>query len=735
MSWRDWAARNILRVHPAHDRALTNPIYRFGQFRTGITATEQQATPAQLVTDGFAGVQATATRAIGNRVSDLEFRVQEHIRAEAGTATWEDNDTHPLLAVLQRPNMLLSRRQLMKVTSYWLTLTGEAFWLIVTNGAGATRELWPMSPRNVEKLASDALPVAGYVFHGDKGETHYSPDEVVWMFDPDPADPFKGVGVVGPQARDFDAGTFASDTVRNHFRQDATPKTVLKATDDARMPDPEQKNAFWADWGNRYNKRGGENVGLPAFLPSGFDIQELGGASNIEEAKGIMEHLRDTLLMASGVPRSILGDVVDANRAAADTNRLVFDRHTIKPQVGLICDALTHQLAVPEFGVDTRVVVEAFVSDDEDLRLREEQQDLSLKVRSINQVRQDRGLDPVEWGKDPIGSFSDQPYSGEPGANLFAPSEQESGPDDSDDSSDEPMQEADEELEAEQEEGRAFLVRREQARIAAHFAPEAAWSRVLQAEAEFIPLMLSNLRRVFAGQKALTLDFMAKNEDLLRAIQGGYSRADLVEQLFELEDMTRLFDVLVTPIREDVFKKSGEAVLQGLGKPPLLSFQEAAIKTMRAQGAELVKLANATTKAKIRRTLAKGIEEGEGFEKLSKRVREEYKTISKSRARTIARTEVGHAVTSGQLEGYDQSEIVAEKQWNSALDEKVRDTHGGPGHLMDGVRVALVDNFTLLDGEQAKAPRVAPGGGRLSAHNGINCRCFETPIVEGDQGI
>jgi hypothetical protein len=711
-------------------RALIQPQYRQGEMRKGITGTEQQPTPGQLVTDGYSGVQAIAARAIANRVSDLTFRVQERTRVEDGTTKWEDNDEHTLLEPLFSPNQLLSTRQLLKLTSYWLTQSGEAYWLTVTNGARKVVELWPMSPRNVEKIAGTDSPVAAFIFHGEAGETRYDLEEVIWISDPDPADPFQGVGVVGPQAREFDAGTFAADTVRQHFKYDAVPKTYLQAGPEAQAPDAETRKLFNADWRNRYSKRGGTDIGLPSFIPTGFTLGEITGSSNIDEIRGYQEYQRDLLLMANGVPRSILGDVVDANRAAADTNRLVFDRHTVSPQAGLICDALTHQLAMPLFGRDTRIRFEDFVSADDDLRLREEAQDLALKVRSINQVLEDRGGDPVEWGEKPVGSFADTPYDGEekdPPPNPFAGFDSGGKDDDEpDDGAEETIDDAEGESESE-DAARAFSIGRVSSRIAANFEPDRSWSRMLLADSEHIPKMVQALRRTFAGQKALTLDALAKNPEAVRAsLEGDYSRADFVDELFGGADFTRLFDVLVTPIRESVFTSSANNVLLGLEHKPVLPFDASAILTMRAEGANLVTMVNEKTKRDLRKTLAQAIAAGDSQEEQASRVRKVFNTASRSRARTIARTEVGHAISSGQLAGYaEASDVVIGLQWNTARDERVRDTH-----LMDGVQVRpLGALFTLLDGEKAEVPRVAEGGGRLSAHNGINCRCFETPIT------
>ena len=690
------------------ERALTAPVYRYATTRQGITGTSNQPNPSRLLTDGFAGVQATAARAIAGRLSDLDFEVQNRVRGDDGAFTWEADPLHPLLNILERPNQFLSRRQMLKLTSTWLTQTGEAYWLIVTNGAGATRELWPMSPQHIEKISSDALPISGYVFHGESGETRYGLDEVVHFFDPDPDDPFRGVGIVGPQAREFDAQTFASDTLRSHFQHDAIPKVVLTAKDDADVADSNQREAFWSDWQNRYNKRGGENQGVPAFLPNGYGVHELGGLSDIDSVKAYLEFGRDTLLMANGVPRSILGDVVDANRAAADTNRLVFDRHTVKPLTGIIADALTAQMAVIEFGRDTRVRFEQFIDEDADLRLREERQDLETGVRSVNQIRADRGQDAVEWGDRPRVTFGAMPY--EPDDLEF---------DDDPDPMPAPVEDEDEEPAR----GRESL----HPRIHSRFTAEAMWSRLMQAEAEYVPKMTRAVRQAFAGQKRLALEALRSVDNVAEeTARAQHSRGDWIDELFEGFEFARLFDTIVTPISLDAYTKAGQNVLADLEVTPTLSFDQAAIKAVDAQGADLVSKVNATTKKRLRRALAKGIAEGESEEQLASRVRRTFNQASKSRARTIARTEVGWATSTGQLAGYHDSNIVTLKRWNTALDGDVRDTHE-----IDGQTVRVDEAFTLGDGEQAQAPRVSADGGRLSAHNGINCRCFSTPIIEG----
>jgi len=718
MTWRarlaSWLAPDLVA------RAFSAPEYRFGTMRQGITNTENQPTPEQLLVDAFRGTQAIAARAVARRVGDLELLVARRERNARGESDFVEIPQHPLTPVLERPNPLLTRLQVLRVLSFWITQTGEAYLLKVTNGAGAVRELWPMSPRNVERVAGSASPVSSFVFHGERGETRYRTDEVVWIFDPDPAYPFQGLGIVGPQARPIDSSNFAAATLREHYQNDATPKTVLLAKEEARLPDLAQRKEFEADWKNRYGRLTGSARNTPAFLPSGFDLKELGAGMDVDQTRAYLEFERDALLMANGVPRSILGDVVDANRAAAETNQLVFDLHTIQPQANLIADALTYQLAQPDYGPELFVRFREFVSEDKEFRLREETADLLAKVRTINEVRGARGLETVDWGDQPVGSFGDVPYTGEernPPDTLGtqpgeAPGDAQDAPDD--------------EGAADAGDPGDEQPARSRAHPAAPWTPKAEWVRVMQRDREFVPVLVSRLRRLFAAQRSAVLELLATQPANARA----WSRADELDDLLDGGDLRRLFDLLVTPISIDAAQASRQNALALLKAKPSLSFTDAAVQYLERKGAELVTFTNATTKKRIRTTLAKGTAEGDSLDQLTKRVRKVFSDASEHRARTIARTEILQAVQFGQLEGYRDSGRVVGKRWNDAQiyspPHEVRDAH-----RLDGEAVELGGTFDL-DGEAADGPGIGAGGTRLSAANAINCRCFLTPVLEGD---
>mgnify|MGYP000877078475 CR=1 FL=1 len=98
--------------------------------------------------------------------------------------------------------------------------------------------------------------------------------------------------------------------------------------------------------------------------------------------------------------------------------------------------------------------------------------------------------------------------------------------------------------------------------------------------------------------------------------------------------------------------------------------------------------------------------------------------FSKGRAQTIARTEMISAGRSGQFQGDYQSGMVIGKTWHSAHDSKTRHEHA----KADGQTVRFDEPFTVW-GEQM----MFPGDSSGSAKNIINCRCFYTRILEGEE--
>lgn len=704
-----------------------------------------QPTPEALLRESI-GWADIAVRAIANRIASLHFVVK--VRGDLAP-------DHPLQAVLDRPSPLYSRSNTLRLLTNYILNVGDSYLLKIRDGIRMPVELWPMPAHRVEPIPIGGLVPLYRVTVGQGRQIEIPAEEIVRAWLPDPETLYTGEGYLGPQATTVDADKFSEETLRSHFEHDATPRTVISGDKDVQSPGGDEIERLNTSWVQRYSRRLGRNRGAPAWLPAGFTLQELSALGGITELATLRNQNRDKLLMTFGVPRSIVGDVADANRAAAETNQFVFDVHTVSPLTDLIAEALTFQLARSEFGPDVTVEFERFVAKDKEFEVLSRESRLRTKVTSINMERETDGEDPVEWGNLPVGTLADTPYTGE--SFEF---DEPIGADDDDRSM--PAAMALERFPLDFEESR-----QDQASV---LLARAEWQRVLMRERRFVPRFSRLMRSVFVAQEreiiAALRDAGLGKREIIRfpnppilegnAVQVFEDVRDLqdeqvlalIEQLLGREtSFEDLFETRVEPLRRKVFAEAaGDAVetaatLTGLTFEPFV-LSEVSAQILAGQATSLRTLVNEFTlkrlTSEITTELAEGALLGESAAKRAKRIEGvigQTMRIQRKRSLRIARTEMLKATQSAQIEGFRTTGVIQAKQWNTSQDTAVRDSHE-----IDGVRVLLDGNFALptsddgkVPAELASAPGVGVDGGRLSAANAVNCRCFLTPVVDVEE--
>jgi len=688
------------------ERALDPPRYFSGRYRGGLMTGDASGPNATQLLSANQGWPAIAERPIAQRLGSLTMELTRTKRVRKGTVEEEILDEHPLLDALQE-NPIFSLRQTLMLLGYWLSRGGDAYILKVTDGLRLTRSIWPLPPNRMEMVTDPDEIISGWIFHSDAGEYRYDPSEIVRIWSPNPANPFAGVGALQPQALSYDTDLFLKQTHRSFYENDATPKVIMTAQPNSRLPDAETMKRFNKDWKQRYHNRNGTDQGAPAMTPPGFAVEVIDAFGGIEDQAELAREVRDRLMMSYGTPRSVVGDVVDANRAAAETNQFVFDLHTIQPLAMLIEDSFTKGLAW-DYEKALKLRFCEFVAQDKEFLLKQEAQDLTAKVRSVNQVREDRGLDPVPWGEEPIGTMADYPYDPDEARDTAALAQDDPNADeDPEEEAKDTGPEKDTEDDEEKPRG-ATVIRLAPRRV------QVGWRRVVQSERRHAPPMERALREVLARQR----------DAVLATLQRG-ARAATPEVLLPDEDWRALFNRTTAPVRRKAYAESAEDALKDVGAKGF-RLTPTAVKQLEKDGARMVSRVNSTTRARLRRALAAGTADGDSIDGLVKRIRDVFRA-RRDQARTIARTEVHRAVQRGQIEGFRQSGVVEKKQWNTSQDDAVRDSH-----LIDGQIVRLDEPFELDDGELADSPGEGADGTELSAHNAINCRCFVTPAFEED---
>jgi HK97 family phage portal protein len=123
---------------------------------------------------------------------------------------------------------------------------------------------------------------------------------------------------------------------------------------------------------------------------------------------------------------------------------------------------------------------------------------------------------------------------------------------------------------------------------------------------------------------------------------------------------------------------------------------------------------NQTTYDAIKQQLAAGEQAGESLDEIVKRIKGVFEYADTTRAKTIARTEVISSSNGASYEAAKQSNVVAKKQWLTAADDRVRETHENA----EGQKRDLDDSYTV-----GSSSLQYPGDPGAAGEETINCRC------------
>lgn len=131
---------------------------------------------------------------------------------------------------------------------------------------------------------------------------------------------------------------------------------------------------------------------------------------------------------------------------------------------------------------------------------------------------------------------------------------------------------------------------------------------------------------------------------------------------------------------------------------------------------------------KLRIEIAQGIEGGESYSKMAKRLENVF-NFSRHKARTVARTEAGKAQTMGRIKSAEKASnygVKMTKTWFSERDKRVRQSH----QKVDGQKAGK-DGMFRYKGNKAIGPSlwIGPDSAKLS----INCRCDVLYLVNGEK--
>ncbi len=306
--------------------------------------------------------------------------------------------THPLLGLLKSVNPHQNQFDLMEMLTVYQELTGNAYWYIINGPLGVPMEIWTLPAHEVTIVPDTSKYVARYIYKKDQpDETSFKPEEIIHFRYPNPRDTYYGVGPLMAAASAVDLNQFMLDHETALIQNKAIPDTIISPGKGGNISEPDIKRleeSFKAKY------RGAKKAGKLAVMSSGVEVHQLSlTPKELNYLQG-RKATREEIAAIFGVPMSKL-TTEDVNRANAEAGDYSYMKDTVLPRLRRIEQKLNEQL-LPRYDDRLFVAFDNPVPEDKEFRLLELETHLSTKYSSVNEERTKDGLEPVDWGEEPI---------------------------------------------------------------------------------------------------------------------------------------------------------------------------------------------------------------------------------------------------------------------------------------------------------------------------------------------
>lgn len=667
--------------------------------------------------------------------------------------------------LMNKVNPVMTRFDLWELTSINLDLVGNSYWVVFRDADDEPAELWPVRPDRVEILSDPTFGIRGYRYRVPRGVFDFALRDVIHIRSQNPWHDFYGQGALSPAWGQVEAYETMVAWRKFFYDNNAQPAAVLQTPKSLSRPQLETLREMWQSM-----FAGPKNAGRIAILQDDLKWERAGASPRDAMVVKDLELSRQDILAAFGVPLAVVGvEQGDVGRRREQIQN--YRESTIKPRLEKIEQTINEFLA-PQFGLEYEAHFDTseFIREDELQRSQIDVAEVSAGLTKINEARKRRGQEPVPWGDTwwmngglvsaEVAMAPPEPLPAFPGLGNPPPGAAPSGEPPAPPEKPEPGAQDTPDLDQLSPEGKAVLLGLGQGfakmglpvarglldatpsdasgMFAGPFADDATsetvWKsfveRTIPAERKFAMHVRGALQRIgrasaaavrrAGSPKAAIKSATPSLGDILPTFVS--IGRDLYPSVLELgwDEAQRRMRLARARRKSTKARKpvEGEARIDfSLEVPEIDQYLE---ERPRRYGTDV----SQTTIRHIREQLQEGVESGETIDELADRILEFTDVDATYRAQRIARTEVISASNAGSWAHYRESGVVAQKEWLTAQDERVRDAHADA----EGQMVDLDDPF-VVDGEELEFP----GDPNGSPENIINCRCTILPVISDSE--
>jgi HK97 family phage portal protein len=530
-----------------------------------------------------------------------------------GKGEREEIDNHPLIDLWNHVNPFQTRYQFLLMLETYVELVGESFIALNFNRLKLPAEMWLAPPGNMSIAPSATNYIDHYEYTKGGVNLRLEVPEVIHIMNPNPANPYRGIGAAKSISADLDSEFYAGKYQNKLFYNDATPRLFLEFPD---LPPAEERKRLRDEFLDIH--QGWRNAYKPGFLWGGAKANTVSLTAKDMDFAELRNASKKLILGAYHIPESLIGAAEIGSRARAEADEYIFAKYTIKPALQRIREALNEQLC-PLY--DESLVWDFIdpVPDDVERERTQNRADFQAGIITREEARVAAGLDEKAEGTFLL------PFS-----VVEVP---------------------------------AKMLKLTARKAWADTQKDSYWKTYIAKTEGEEKMFITSLNKLWDKQE----------KEVVSNLKDAKKPEDA---LFNRGTAEKEFNDAMKPIIGEVFSHHyGDA--QGLIAPEnphkdWTGLNELALAWIKAHSLELAKLLNETSIEDLRKVLAEGFAEGESIDDLTNRVLEYYGKANKIRARLVARTETVAASNEGALQGYGDVG-VEEVQWYTAQDEKAEE--------------------------------------------------------------
>ena len=316
-----------------------------------------------------------------------------HLR-DAGIDEVKD---HPLLTLFKACNPVHNAFDLWELTTFYQETIGSAYWLLQFGTLGTPSAIWILPAQNVtpKRDPQSRNLIDYYEYRSGMNRVSYKPQEIIHFRYPDPKDPY--TSGLSPLRAAWEQCAISSDYLafkKATWENSAVPGAVISPDE---VIGEEERDRLEAQWNAKF-RRGG--AGRALIAESGMKVSIL--AHSMGDLHALAEYgaTKEDICNAFHVPMSYFTKETNlANLQAADYQHM---KLAISPRLERRDEKINEQL-IPLFDSSRRLFVasEDPIPQNQEIQWRQFEMDLKYGIMSVNEVRADRGLPPVDWGETP----------------------------------------------------------------------------------------------------------------------------------------------------------------------------------------------------------------------------------------------------------------------------------------------------------------------------------------------